>query len=70
MGDAAVLLALDQQRVQYPAAIVDRDVAHHANTAGFGVDLDDRHVGPEWKRRVGPVEVALEPQRPRLQAIG
>ena len=51
LDDAAVLLAGDDQRVEDPAAVVDRDVAQRRDQAGLGVDLDDRDVGAERERR-------------------
>ena len=54
-GDAAVLLALDEQRVDHRAAVVDGDVAQEAHGARVEVDLDDGDVGAERER--GPVLV-------------
>ena len=68
LGDAAVLLAGDQQRVEDAPAVVDGDVAQHRDLAGLGVDLDDRHVRAERERRVGAVEVELVAQRRRARA--
>ena len=65
-GDAAVLLALDEQRVEHGAAVVDRDVPHEAHLAGVGVDLDHRDVGAERERRAVLVEVELAGQRSAL----
>ena len=45
--DAAVHLALDEHRVDRPAAVVHRHVADDRDLAGVGVHLDDRRVGPE-----------------------
>ena len=58
-GDAAVLLALDEQRVEDRAAVVDGDVADDADLTGVEVDLDDGDVGAERERRVALVEVVL-----------
>ena len=44
LGDAAVLLAVHEHRVEDAAAVVDGDVAQHRDVTGLGVDLDDRHV--------------------------
>ena len=70
LGDAAVLLAANEQRVEDAAAVVDGDVAQHRDAAGLGVDLDDRDVRAERERRVGAVEVELVAQRARLEAVG
>ena len=70
LGDAAVLLAGDEQRVEDAAAVVDGDVAHQPHAAGLGVDLDDGDVRAERVRRVAAVEVELVAQRPRLHAVG
>ena len=59
LGDPAVLLAADEQRVEDPPAVVDRDVAQQLDLAGLGVDLDERDVATERERGVGPVEVEL-----------
>ena len=71
-GDAAVLLALDEQRVDHRAAVVDGDVAHELDPAGLEVDLDDGDVGAERERRVALVEVAsgLERGRRRRRDAG
>ena len=68
LGDAAVLLAGDEQRVEDAPAVVDGDVAQQRHGAGLGVDLDDRDVRAERVRRVGAVEVELVAQRPGLHA--
>ena len=47
LRDAAVLLAGDEQRVEDPPAVVDRDVTQQLDRAGLGVDLDDRDVRAE-----------------------
>ena len=49
-------LALDEQRVDDAPGVVARDVAHEADVAGLGVDLDDGDVGAERERRDRPVE--------------
>ena len=51
LGDAAVELALEEQRVDDRAGVVARDVADVAHPAGLGVDLDDGDVGAERERR-------------------
>ena len=48
--DATVLLALDEQRVDDRAAVVDGHMPHEARPTGLGVDLDDRDVGAERER--------------------
>ena len=58
-GDAAVLLALDEERVEHRAAVVDRDVAQQADLARVEVDLDDGDVGAERERGAALVEVEL-----------
>ena len=52
-----MLLAVDEQRVEDPAAVVDRDVADVLDLAGLDVDLDDRDVRAEREGRVALVEV-------------
>ena len=54
-----MLLALDEQRVEHRAAVVDGDVAQQSDLAGVGVDLDHGDVGTERERRVALVEVEL-----------
>ena len=49
--EPAVHLAVDEQRVEDAAAVVDRDVAHRHDPAGLDVDLDDRDVRAERERR-------------------
>ncbi len=44
MGDAAVDLALDEQRVDHRAAVVDDDVALHLDHRRFGIDFDEHGV--------------------------
>ena len=47
LRDAAVNLALDQQRAEDFAAIVDRDVSQKFRLTGLRIDFDDRDVGAE-----------------------
>ena len=54
LGDPAVLLAGDDQRVEDAAAVVDRDVAQGPDPARLGVDLDHRHVGAEGEGGARP----------------
>ncbi len=70
LGDAAVLLALDEQRVEDPAAVVDRHVAPRPHLARLHVDLDHRDVGAE--REGGPLlaEVDRRRQRPEPVVLG
>jgi hypothetical protein len=58
-SDAAVLLALDEQRREHRAAVVDGDVADEAHLAGLGVDLDHGDVRAERERGTLLVEVEL-----------
>ena len=44
LDDAAVHLALDDERVHLVAAVVDGDVVDQVDLAGLGVDLDHRDV--------------------------
>ena len=69
LDDAAVDLALDDERVDLVAAVVDRDVLQHVDAAGLLVDLDDADVGAERPREVGRVvgDLGLEV---RLHAVG
>src|SRR5262249_52267852 len=51
-------LAIGQQWIDNRAGVVHCHVAHDMDSAGFGVDLDDRDVGPERKCLTsGPVVV-------------
>ncbi len=67
LGEPAVLLALDEQRVEDAPAVVDGDVPPRRDLAGLGVDLDHRHVRAERER--GAVLVEVEPGVQRL-AVG
>ena len=62
LRDPAVHLAVDDQRVDHRADVVDRDVADEPRVAGLGVDLDDRRV-----RAAGPREVRRVVRRRRLE---
>ncbi len=53
LGDAAVPLALGQQRVDHGAGVVDRHHPAQHHLAGLGVHLDDGHVRAERERRAG-----------------
>ena len=55
LDDAAVHLALDDQRVDLVAAVVDGDVRQQVDRAGLRVDLDHADVGAEREREVGRV---------------
>ena len=57
--DAAVLLTADQERVQDPAAVVDRDVPQELDPSRVGVDLHHGDVRAEWEARRTLVEVEL-----------
>ena len=69
LGDTAVLLAGDEQRIDDPPAVVDGDVAQRAHLPGLGVHLHDRDVRPEGER--GPVllEVELGGEQPAGAAL-
>ena len=70
LRDAAVLLARDEQRVEDPAAVVDRDVAEQLDAAGLAVDLDDGDVRAEREGRVALVEVELVRRAPGSMPVG
>ena len=53
LGDAAMHLALREQRVDQRAGVVDRDVLAQAHQAGLGVDLDDGDVRAEGNVGIG-----------------
>ncbi len=57
--DATVLLALDEQRCEYRAAVVDGHVAQEPDLAGVGIDLDDGDVRTEREGGAVLVEVEL-----------
>ncbi len=56
LRDAAVLLALDEQRVHDRSTVVDGDVPEQLDTSGVAIDLDDRDVRAERERRRPRVE--------------
>ena len=45
-------MPFDQQRVDHVAAIIDGDVAHKLDVAGFGIQFDDANMRAE---RVGEI---------------
>ena len=51
LGDAAMGLAMQDQRIDGAADIVDRGVAHDLDVPGVGVDLDLADRAAERKRR-------------------
>ena len=53
LRDAAVDLALEQERVEHPAGVVARDLAQVAHLARLGVDLDHGDVAAEGERGAG-----------------
>ena len=69
LGDAAVNLALDDERVDLVPAVVHRRVRHQADAARLLVDLDHRDVRAEREREVRwvPGDRGLEQ---RLGSIG
>ena len=48
--EPAAYLALDDQRVQHPAGVVDAHVVEDAHGAGLALDLDDGDVDQEAVR--------------------
>ena len=60
-------LAVHEQGVEDPAAVVDGDVTQQPRVARLRVDLDDRDVRPERERRVQLAERARRRQ-PGLHA--
>ncbi len=50
LRNAALDLALGQQRIDQPAVIVDRGIAFEADGAGFRIDLNLGEVAAVWKR--------------------
>ncbi len=66
LRDAAVPLALGQQRVHDRAGVVDGHDPAEEHLAGLGIDLDDRHVGAERERRPRRGEHAAHEQPLRL----
>src|SRR5262247_4534038 len=48
LGDAAVHLAVDQERAHPGAAVVHRDVAPQVDAPGVAVHLHDGDMGAEW----------------------
>ena len=65
LGDAAVLLARDEHRVEDAARVVDGDVAALVDPAGVEVDLDDGDVGAEREAGLALLEVELLAHRGR-----
>jgi hypothetical protein len=53
-------LPVDEQGIEDPAAVVDRDMTHQPRVAGLDVDLRDRHVRTERERRL---QLAERPRR-------
>ena len=45
LGDAAVDLAVDNERVHGAADVVDGDVGDHLHAAGIGIDFDFADMG-------------------------
>ena len=70
--DAAVHLALGDQRVHDVARVVDRDEAAELDLAGLGVDLDGGDVGAEREGRRVRLEDLGGPQlgEPSLRGRG
>ena len=68
--EPAVLLAVDEHRVEDAAAVVDRDVADRLDPAGLGVDLDDRDVRAERERRARPGRSRAPRERHAVVARG
>src|SRR5947199_9039505 len=52
LHDAAVHLAINQERIDYLATVIDGDVANDLGFAGFFVDLDDADVRAEGKSEI------------------
>src|SRR6056297_518141 len=50
LGDPAVDLPVEQQRIEHAAGVVAGDLAQVTDLPGAGVDLDHRHVGAERER--------------------
>ena len=46
LRDAAMDLAVDDQRIHRAADVVDRDIIDHAHHAGVGIDLDLADMAP------------------------
>ena len=69
LGEAAVHLALDDQRVDDLADVVDAGVVADLDLTGLGVDLDRAQVGAVREREVLRVERRVGVQR-RLDAVG
>ena len=61
LGQAAVTLALGEQRVEDGAGVVDGDQPAQVDPPGLGVDLDHRHVGAEREGRPGRLTSAAPP---------
>ena len=69
LGDAAVHLAMNDERVHGAADVVDRDVIDMRDRAGFGIDLDLADVGAIREARLGDGLVAGGSKRP-AQILG
>ena len=57
LGDPAVLLTRDQDRIQDASTVVDRDVAHEVDPSRLEVHVDHRDVRAERIGRLALVEV-------------
>ena len=65
LGDAAMHLAVNDERIYGAADIVDRDVVDDADRTGFHIDLDLAHMGAIRETRLRDGLVAGRGQRPR-----
>ena len=63
LGDAAMDLAMDDQRIDGAADIVDRGVVHELDGAGLRIDLDLADMAAIGKARLGDGLVAFGRER-------
>ena len=70
LGDAAVPLALREQRVDDGARVVDGHHPPQHRLAGLGVHVHDGHVRPERERRAGGAEHRPDEQPLMFRQLG
>src|SRR6185437_1280737 len=56
LDDATVDLAIDEQRIDDVAAIVDGDVLLEFDVTRIAIDFDNANVRAEWKCEIGGLE--------------
>src|SRR5439155_21339935 len=57
LRQAAVHLALDQQRVEHAATVIDRDISPQRHRTGLRIDVDNGNVRSKGKDQAGRLEI-------------